>query len=184
MNITQNSTIFYQLREKFSFLRYEKFEIKLVEEVIHIDFHFNLSDQYFFQPTVEIPLKDFPALVNLNNPVIHNLAFHMGLIELISYWKTACPARIIIEPAALDDSQIQFWKKVWYQGLGEFFYLNGIEISMNDFVSVECSSKNSFEKDSVLTLKEQVLVPVGGGKDSAVSLEILKKSDKNIFPFA
>ena len=183
MNITQNYATFLQLREKFSFLRYRDFSLKLTGDVLSVNFSFDLSGQYFFQPSVEIPVSSFPRRPDPDSPVLRSLAFHLGMVELISDWKTACPPKVIVDPYCLNEEQTAFWKKIAFHGLGEFFYLNGIETSPDEFLTLEYTAEKIPEKGTVSAL-DAVMVPVGGGKDSAVTLEILKKSGKTIIPFA
>ena len=99
------------------------------------------------------------------------------MIELISYWKIACPKKVIIKPFALDEEQIRWWKKLYFNGLGEFFYVNGIQTNINDFMTIDCSGAVRHchsERSEESYLHEQTLIPVGGGKDSVVTLELLK----------
>ncbi|MFP4468781.1 MAG: hypothetical protein ACLFN2_07420, partial [Bacteroidales bacterium] len=108
-------------------------------------------------------------------------------IEMVSYWKAFCSPRILIQPHRLSSKQQSWWKNLYRQGLGEFFYMNGIDIpgaEMVEFVFDEnsrplpgLSSENSDDAGN------RVLVPVGGGKDSVVTLELLKSSGFQIVPF-
>ena len=48
-----------------------------------------------------------------------NMAFNIGMIELISYWKCACPPKIIIKCGYVDEEQIKFWKKIYFHPFPE-----------------------------------------------------------------
>ena len=182
MHKQQNHSKFLDLREKYPFFIFQSYDIKRTKNSLKAVYSFNLADQFYFHPGFEIPTRDFYDFDHLNDEVIDLMVFHIGLVELISYWKTACPPKVIIEPHRLDEEQIAWWKKIYFHGLGEFFYLNGINISQNDFMTI--SGKGSTTKPSYFKLdQKKVLVPIGGGKDSIVSLEILKKSDFQIRPF-
>ena len=56
--------------------------------------------------------------------------FNLGLAELISYYKLACPKTVILKAGCLDDAQKEFWKKLFYNGLGEFRFINNIDIKL------------------------------------------------------
>ena len=152
-----------------------------------------------FSPCFEIPSRSFYSWNEIPKPFLENLVFHIGMIEIISYWKIACPKKVIIKPFALNEEQIKWWKKLYFNGLGEFFYVNGITTSFDEFMQIESGisplpavgrndgkenvsrnddSKTSFraERSEVeeSPLLEQTLIPVGGGKDSVVTLEMLK----------
>ena len=137
-------------------------------------FDFNLDDRYHFRPTLEIPARSFFDWEGIPPEQLEALAFQIGMTELVSYWKIACPKRVVVRPFALTERQKIFWKNLYYNGLGEFLYLNGITVSEDDLMQIECAGDRSFPKVGV-PLEEKVLVPVGGGKDSVVTLECLRK---------
>jgi len=175
---------FDQLREEFSFLEYIGYEATIDDIGLHVSYRFNLSGKFTFRPGFSIPKKiffsNFPSADSIKSPVYDNLLFHIGLIELISYWKAACPSQVIICGHILTDEQVRWWKNVYYQGLGEFFYTNNIAVSSEDFMKI--SSSGDPVLPMRLSLDEDIIVPVGGGKDSVVTLELLRKT-KRIRPF-
>ena len=122
---------------------------------------------------MEIPSRPFYDWTSIPDAQLQTLAFHIGMVELVSYWKMACPKRVMVLPFALTEHQKAWWKKLYYNGLGEFFYLNGITCSEVDFMSIETPSTASFSRVDV-PLQEKVIIPVGGGKDSVVTLELLR----------
>ncbi|HDQ15917.1 MAG TPA: hypothetical protein ENN45_02545 [Bacteroidetes bacterium] len=103
------------------------------------------------------------------------------MVELISYWKAASPQRLIIRPHKLSQQQIAWWKNLYFHGLGEFFYVNGITTSVEEFMQIETTGKALAEKES-LQLVDDFILPIGGGKDSVVSMELLKETKKEIIP--
>jgi len=90
-----------------------------------------------------------------------------------------CPKKIIL-PYDLSNAQARFWNTVYTKGLGEFFYKN--KIDFRDLINFPFS-------DDVKTLpvdekrKDRTLIGIGGGKDSIVSVEKLKKQNKKITGF-
>lgn len=189
---------FNELREKHPVFTYEKYEIKDQGEKLTITFHFNLGDFKYFTPKWEF-LKKHTDINYEKEATINKLAFNLGLVELISYWKCACPPLVKIRAGYIDEAQIAWWKMQYYLGLGEFFYTNGIDISMEDFMKVEVDCKpeahhkvseicsaDSTKENMLQSATETVdgffqtdyeksgcLIPVGGGKDSNVTLELL-----------
>jgi UDP-N-acetyl-alpha-D-muramoyl-L-alanyl-L-glutamate epimerase len=181
MNNINNQLKYEELRGKHDFFSYEKHSYKIEDERLKIDFYFNLADEYCFNPQIEILLDENLNTEHLSSDFLNNLIFHIGMVELISYWKAACPKKLIIKPFSLSLEQINWWKKLYFQGLGEFYYVNGIEDTMNDFMAIECLGR-ALPGKSILNLNEEYIVPVGGGKDSVVSLELLKAASKKITP--
>ncbi len=175
---------YIHLREEFPFMEYDGYEANMDATGLHVKYKLNLAGKYIFHPEFSIPKKkfyrNFPTKETLQSPLFQNLLFHIGLIELISYWKSACPPQIIINGQKLSAEQVSWWKNVYYQGLGEFFYTNQIETSMEEFMSISSSGETITPQS--ISLDETVIVPIGGGKDSVVTLELLKKSEQ-IRPF-
>ncbi len=124
---------------------------------------------------------DVVSYNDLTEDEFHNFVFHIGMVELISYWKLACPPVVKVVPHHLTEAQILWWKKLYFHGLGEFFYLNGIEEDMDGFMHIETGSA-SIQRSRRILNDNQILIPIGGGKDSAVSLELMKNKGFRIYP--
>lgn len=174
-----NQAKFDSLRETFESFCYQDFHYSVENGEFCASFDFVLSPEIAFHPCFKIPARSFYHWDSIPKPLLDNLVFHIGMIELISYWKIACPKRVVIKPFALDEEQIKWWKKLYFNGLGEFFYVNGITTSIDDFMILtscrpERSGVETSPTDNAALLHEQTLIPVGGGKDSVVTLELLK----------
>lgn len=161
------------LREEYSFLRYQSYDYHINNQMMSVKFSFSLDDKYFFYPSFEMPSRDFYRWDNIEKDQLDTLIFNIGMAELVSYWKLACPKKVYIAPHYIDDNQIKWWKKLYFNGLGEFFYLNKISTNVNDFMSIVVESDIPCKKLHS-SLNERTLVPVGGGKDSAVTIELLR----------
>ena len=59
-------------------------------------------------------------------------------------------------------------------GLGEFFFVNNIETELDSFMNIQIQSATVFEA-SRLDCDDKNLIPVGGGKDSIVTLTALSE---------
>ena len=181
MKRTDNQSKFDTLRDTFSTFTFERQTVKLENGVLSLTFDFALDDRYHFQPTLEIPARPFFSWDAIPAEQLEALVFQIGMTELVSYWKIACPKRVVVKPFALTASQKAFWKKLYYNGLGEFLYLNNIRVSEEDLMALESQGEKLFAKVEI-PLEERTLVPVGGGKDSVVTLECLRK-EMPVIPF-
>lgn len=163
---------FNKLRQKHQQLVYEGFKIEQENYNLKITFDFLLTPDIRFNPQVILPKTS-------KTKGIDNLVFNLGMVELLSYWKAACPKEIIIKAGYLNEEQIKFWKKLLIKGLGEFFYTKQIDFTQPDLVKFKVENKQEFEelKDD---LKDRDLVLVGGGKDSAVTLESINQTGKEL----
>ena len=186
MNRADNFKKYIQLRTDYPVFVYESYSIKLIDNEIVIRFTFNLNNRYRFYPETRIAIRPgisdvfFKKGGSLSD--LNIFVFNIGMIELISYWKAACSPKVIVKPHMLDAEQINWWKKIYFHGLGEFFYLNGIDNPDEDTfmeilpegLPVTCPE---FDLDETAAL-----VPIGGGKDSVVTLELLRTNQINILP--
>jgi len=147
-----------------------------------LKFKFSINNEYTFSPGTRIPLEKEFAKAQLDPEILNNLVFHIGMVEMISYWKAACSPLIMIKPAILTKRQETWWKKLFFKGLGEFFYLNSIEVAAEELVAFDYSGRHENKMFSA-DLENSAVIPVGGGKDSAVTLNLLKRDFKNNVPF-
>jgi len=168
-----------ELQKKYLQFVYDKYDYKIKKENLEISFVFNIASDIYFKPKIVIQNIDKKRLKLIEDSTLNNLIFHLGLIEMISYWKATCSPEIIIKAGYLNKNQIKWWQDLIVNGMGEFFYKNKIDWRVNNFLTIKnnLNLNNQFAV-SKLPLKERYLVPIGGGKDSIVTLELLKKDEK------
>ncbi len=176
-----NHQKFIDLRREYPFFEYQSYSFCVKNGSIEAEFCFNLSNRIIFRPSIIIPIRDFFSTHNIEANGLDNYIFHIGMVELISYWKAACPPKVIIRSHILNYEQVQWWKKLYYNGLGEFFYLNGIDIDQDSFMTIDSQGGKLNTSNSNLD-RSKVLVPIGGGKDSVVTIELLKNSKVDVVP--
>ena len=162
---------FLEYRKNYPTFIYHSFDIVDLGKSIRLSFDYEIPGLTSFHPWIEINKDDRD--VDVNDSFFRYLVFHIGLIELVSYFKCTCSPNVIIEAGYLSEEQISWFKKLYYYGLGEFLYLNHIDISEDDLMNIQCAS---FPQTISIPHYQGVgnLVPIGGGKDSLVSLELLK----------
>lgn len=183
-----NSEKFCQLRQEYPLFVYRSFEEKSTKSSIVISFTFEVYDRFSnmafcFKPEWEIPSRRFYNRENISTELWNTLLFNIGMIELISYWKCTASAKVEIAcscASSLDSQAVQFWKNIYFDGLGEYFYLNNIETDKQSFMELFPSDKpSSFSKTIKpisIPLSNGIIVPIGGGKDSVVSWHVLNHS--------
>jgi len=115
----------------------------------------------------------------VNEDIINSLVFGLGMVELVSYLKLTCSPNVFVECGGLTQGQVEWFKKLYRLGLSEFFFINGITAN-DDFMDIHCAGAaaktNRAQADPAqgdAAAKAKVLVPIGGGKDSAVTLSLL-----------
>ncbi len=174
---------FKKLRKKYPQFIYQNYSYKISKKDLSIVFDFKIGSDIRFTPNIVIKNIDKKRIAQLDKKVLDNLIFHLGLIELLSYWKATCSPEIIIKAGYLSKEQIKWWKNLIINGMGQFFYENNINFKSSNFLKI-IAHKNKRLKSCSDKLTNKVLVPIGGGKDSIVSLELLKESEKEINCFS
>lgn len=164
---------FEEYRAKYPEFWYKSFEIDDNGAEISLQFEFEIPGLTTFSPSLRMPKKNLPYR-DIDNDNVRKMAFQIGMIELLSYWKATCAPKIVVKCGRLDDFQVKWWKKLYFYGLGELFYRNEIQVEMDSFVTIESEGpKWNMDVGQAENLSGY-LVPIGGGKDSVVTLETLK----------
>ncbi len=139
-----------------------------------LEMSYRLDDSIAFVETVRFPLKGMHY--KKVDPVLLDRAFFaLHLIGGISYFKTCCPRHIEVKSGTLTKEQATFWKTVYEHGLGQFFYENNIDF--RDLIQFPVTAEEAPAPIHFVPNRKKVMVPVGGGKDSAVTLELLRHAD-------
>jgi len=175
-----------KLREKYSRFIYESYSYKINKKSLAISFNFLIEPGIRFNPEIKIKETNKKRLEEIENNQLDNLVFHLGLIEMLSYWKATCSPVIEVKAGKLNKDQIKWWIDLIYNGMGQFFYENRIDWREKDFLKIK-SEKLDIEKDLHKysnKLKNRFIIPIGGGKDSIVTLEMLKNTKKDIKCFS
>ena len=162
------------LRNKYLEFFYKGYNIEKADNEIKVIYDFEIKGLSEFHPTWTFPVNN---QIITSAELIENIVFNLGMVELISYWKITCSPKVYVQCGKLTEEQTKWWKKLYFKGLGEFFYVNSINADYDTFMSIESSGATHKPHNSETTGKA-VLIPVGGGKDSAVTLELLKDFDR------
>jgi hypothetical protein len=181
--------LFY--RNKYPEFVFDSYEVNFEPEAIKVEYVYTLGE-HTFKPTVTIPTTDI-SNEELDEDFLSYLFFNFGIINAINYYKLTIAPKFVIKAGYIDDEQKLFFKKLFYHGLGEFLYINNLPFDYNSLVEIESAPLDpdnvpEFEVGEGYTGN---LIPVGGGKDSVVTLEALQpmhpdnlcfQFNRNIYP--
>lgn len=171
---------FENLRKSYPEFLYESFSIEKGENEITLGFRFSMAERVF-APTTVIKTDNLNIINAFDSQAAKKAVFCLGMVEAVSYWKAACPPKVRVLCGKLSQEDSNRFKKLWFGGLGEFFYRNKIQTNFDDFVSFEFEGE-SFDRDEAFVSSGINIIPIGGGKDSAVTTELLCEfADKNMF---
>lgn len=98
---------------------------------------------------------------------------HLWLVAGLSYYKLAAPPVVSIEAGAFHESDIALHRLLLTRGLGEFCFVNGLDPELRPayrWTSLAAAPAPV----TGLAADRGPLVPVGGGKDSCVTIEALR----------
>ncbi len=143
-----------------------------------ISLRYSLDGSIDFEETILLPEPVSDERLKKYEWEIERCLNALHLIGGISYYKTCLPKNIEIPYLNLTKADAQFWNSVYENGLGEFFFKNNIDFrSLLHFPSKETKEEhpNMMRKRLPPNAMKRVLVPIGGGKDSIVTIELLKK---------
>jgi UDP-N-acetyl-alpha-D-muramoyl-L-alanyl-L-glutamate epimerase len=174
---------YQDLKNRYPVFHFDQYKLQISNQELQIIFQFH-SEELYFSPKVKLFFGNY-LKNDLNESFIKGFIFNIGMIELISYWKSVGSPILMIHPFQLDTTQENWWKKLYFKGLGEFFYQNKLEVDKDSFLNFKYDSKAPSYQTLIfpkVLLKDRVLIPIGGGKDSVVTLEHFKEKQE-IVPF-
>ncbi len=166
---------YLELSNQYDTFIYDSYSIYEEDNKLKISFHYIIQNLTDFNTTLEIEKKDIKNN-HVDDELLSYLAFHIGMVELLSYWKSVCSKNIIINCAYLDNDQIDWFKKLYYNGLGEFFYINNIKPDYDNFVNIKSNGPKKIFNSKYCGSGN--LITIGGGKDSIVACELLRDFHK------
>lgn len=173
------------LRKKHPQFIYQSFSYQLKRNNLIIAFDFRIPPDFKFSPQVKIKNIDKKRFQKIKKETLENLIFNLGMVESLSYWKATLSPKINVEAGYLTKEQISWWQDLILKGMGQFFYENKIDFTKSNFLKIKSSQRSlNFDGPEKLQLKDRILIPLGGGKDSIVTLEILKEAEEEFKIFS
>jgi hypothetical protein len=129
----------------------------------------------------------FPGGGDWDNPAVAQAARLVFLLAGVSYYKTAAPPVIDLGDHAVTDAERRFLRSFYLDGLGEFAYRNGLDLSglrldgpRLDGPRLDASAIRPDDWRAAAPVRP--LVPFGGGIDSIVTVEHVKeRADAKLF---
>jgi len=150
--------------QQFIFDRY-----KFTPSTKTLELFYNLDDTVQFCETYRFDFEyaeyDFREL----DRALQALFFMAG----VSYYKAYLPPEIIVKEGGVDGESANFYAKTWQKGLGEFFYVNHLD--PHTTIDFPFAPSTVYTDATPKKERQGLLVGIGGGKDSLVTVELLRK---------
>ncbi|WDR04105.1 hypothetical protein PSQ19_08910 [Devosia algicola] len=141
-------------------------------------FGYRLDDMHFVE-TLAFPRTQ--AFEHVDSPAFSQLLNLTALVLGVSYFKLKAPLNIVAPDLPLNDGQRAFIIDIYENGLGEFYARNNLRRFGR--LVLDAPPADAPVTD-VPSLPNRALLPIGGGKDSLVSVELLQAAGIDFTPFA
>ena len=149
-----------------------RFTERSISPAGRVSLHYALDDVETFTETFDIPLAPGTTVSpEAVQPILELLHWVAG----VSYYKLAAPPEVACETGAPPPAAADYLEALYSEGLGEFAYENSERL---DRLPRPRFPRRAKPRSIHATHPEptRVLVPIGGGKDSIVALEIVRES--------
>ncbi|NJP41472.1 UDP-N-acetylmuramoyl-L-alanine--D-glutamate ligase [Oscillospiraceae bacterium HV4-5-C5C] len=167
------------LRQAYPEFIYRGFWLTCQSTRLQVIYDFSVPGLAEFRPELIFPLpacaaEEAVTCSRAMDELSLRSLFCAGLMESISYWKACCNPTLTIQAAGLEETEKRWWLRQFYHGLGEFIYRNGLDLQQQDLLTIKtCCPAVVVAGAAAAAIPDQghsCLIPVGGGKDSVVSL--------------
>ncbi|WP_217923887.1 hypothetical protein [Miltoncostaea oceani] len=140
-------------------------------------------DDIAFTETFTFPVPEGAAPAGDRARALDGAVGLLHLVAGVSYYKAAVPPRITVDGDAPPAATARALERLWTQGLGEFAWRNG-RPDVGHGIAFPDAGDGDPEPAPALGLAPRSLVPVGGGKDSVVSLAALVAAGEDVIAFS
>ncbi len=124
----------------------------------------NFTERYVF---------DF-AFIDYDQAQLDRAIQNLFLMAGVSYYKAYLAPTVALKAIALDQTTADFLNHTYQQGLGEFFYVNQLDPRTNIGFTANAAEQSAI----TAPVTEGLLIGLGGGKDSLLSLELLRNQPR------
>jgi len=150
----------------------------------HVTLRYALDEEIFFVEELDLPVEGGVRAADIEK--VQGLLSLLHWVAGVSYFKTALPANVSCETGAPPPAAVGLLEALYSDGLGELAYTNALPGLPRPSFGVMAQQHAPREQSLPTDPRplEHVLVPVGGGKDSAVALEIVRRSGAQVTLFS
>jgi hypothetical protein len=164
-----------------------RFLSREIDSLGRVSLRYALDDQIAFLEEFELPIEG--PLDDGDRERVDGLLSLLHWVAGVSYFKTAVPPVVTCERGAPPPAAARLLEALYSEGLGELAYSNGLAgLPRPSFSGGAASAARAPLAGRPAAgdrpAPRRVLVPVGGGKDSAVALEIVRRSGCDLALFS
>jgi hypothetical protein len=137
-----------------------------------VSLRYALGDAHEFEERFVLPV---PARQEADTDTVQDLLDLLHWVAGVSYYKAAAPPAVSFAARTPPPQTAALLEALYSEGLGEFAVLNGLEELPRPRFGTGGATLPRSDADRSAD-PGRVLVPVGGGKDSAVAIEIVRSA--------
>ncbi len=187
------------LRQKHKEFSLESVGQDINGDELKLEFNYKIGSDLLFSTKLTIPLPTEDnhiksKILNSKSETRNTIIQRLAGVESLSYWKLTASPKISF-PFKFAENEENFWHDLLIKGMGEYFYQNKIDFTAEDFVTFtslrtllarktaignRLLEAKSRKKARIENRESKILIPIGGGKDSIVTLELLKKNKERL----
>lgn len=160
---------------------FESYAFDRVAGVLSLTYSFADGPRFTEKITFPLPLR---ALSPVEEKALDSAFRLVFLLSGVSYYKARVPHTLTCRAFALAPALAAFVEKVYRHGLGEFAWKNGLDLSDRVRLVAATEDGDTPFVPQNLSLPRRTCVPVGGGKDSIVTIETMKRAGEPLLLFA
>jgi UDP-N-acetyl-alpha-D-muramoyl-L-alanyl-L-glutamate epimerase len=164
------------IRQKYYKFVYSDYSFSLSEGCLFLQYEYKIEPDFVFKHKICFEGIEEAELSKKDPHELDNFVFNIGLSEIPSYWKLTAAAEIVVEAGYLNNYQVEWWHDLFMKGMGQYFYENNIDFTDKNFLNFKVRSNRQITAKPSQLANDKVLVPIGGGKDSTVTLELMQKN--------
>ncbi|GID29176.1 hypothetical protein C8E87_1133 [Paractinoplanes brasiliensis] len=160
---------------QFDVMRFPSYAFDPATGVATFDYVLDGPSPLRFTETITLPVSDGPA-----PPALTRVLGLLHVVAGVSYFKVGAPARVIA-PEPVAPAVADFFTAVYTKGMAEYAYRNQLPHVLELVVETPGVLPAAAPVDNS---QGRPLSAVGGGKDSIVTLEILRAAGLDPVPFS
>lgn len=161
---------------KPTIFKFTSYRIKPDRKGILFNYEQEFADKEPLTFTETVILPGPIVLDGIPQQLLNKLLEGLHIVLGISYYKFYCATRVKI-PYNLSKKEADFWNTIYRAGLGEFYFRNKLDPKKSPKFPYGKTAKT---KPFSLDRNNKCLVALSGGKDSIVTVEILKEQGIDI----
>jgi len=163
-----------------------RFTARSLDDKGHVKLHYELDDRIAFVEEYDLPTAG--PLTGSDRQRVDGLLALLHWVAGVSYFKTALAPEVACETGTPPPAVAELLEALYSEGLAELAYTNGLPGLPRPVVAgcaiAPTAVSGRVDDAPPVTAPRRVLVPVGGGKDSAVALEIVRRSGLELALFS